>query len=396
MNVRRSNNGSHLSPLPTGTESVGERSILCEEAFLRMIANERKRTERSRKPFLLMLLDMGEDMSSEKSAKTLGNILSVLAAATRETDVTGWYKNDCVVGAMFTEISGKEHASLLSTMISRVSETLRDHLRLEQFNQINISFHVFPEDWDQEFRKRLNDPILYPDLCVRANSNRLLSATKRVMDVAGSLLALILLSPLFLVIAAAIKSTSKGPIFFRQRRVGQCGEAFTFLKFRSMDENNDASIHREYVKELIAGRAVKQPSNGNGDGHFKLTQDPRITRIGSFLRKTSLDELPPVHQCLDRQDVAGRSTPPHSLRSGELRRLASSPLARSETGHHRFVAGQRTKPREVRRYGSPGSAIRQHMVSVDGYQDPAAHTGRGRLRRRRLLINPPSPNPASL
>lgn len=292
MNVRRSQNGSHLSPLPTGTELVGERSILYEEAFLRRIAIERKRTERSRIPFLLMLLDMGEHLPSEKSGRTLEKILSALSVATRETDVTGWYKNSCVVGVMFTEIAGKQQASLLSALISRVSETLRDLLNLEQFSQISISFHVFPDDWDHEVGTRLSDPTLYPDLAEQASANRITSATKRIMDVAGSLLALALFSPVFLAIAAAIKATSRGPIFFRQRRIGQFGKSFTFLKFRSMYVNNDAGIHREYVKLLIAGKAVKQPSNGNGDGHFKLTQDSRITRVGSFLRKTSLDELP--------------------------------------------------------------------------------------------------------
>jgi lipopolysaccharide/colanic/teichoic acid biosynthesis glycosyltransferase len=292
VNVRRSFDSVGLSLFAASPKSDGTRAILSEETFRKMISLERKRTERSRKPFLLMLLDMGESLPSQESEKTLGKILSTLSLLTRETDVTGWYKDNCVVGVMFTEIPDKGQASVLGTMFSRVSEALRDNLKLEQFNQVSISFHVFPEEWDQEFRKRLNDPILYPDLSERANSNRLLCATKRVMDVAGSLLALLLFSPLFLAIAAAIKATSKGPVFFRQRRVGQYGEAFTFLKFRSMDVNNDASVHRNYVKLLIAGKAEKQPSNGNGDGHFKLTQDLRITRVGSFLRKTSLDELP--------------------------------------------------------------------------------------------------------
>ena len=115
---------------------------------------------------------------------------------------------------------------------------------------------------------------------------------KRMMDVLGSLAAVIFFSPLFLAIAIAIKATSKGPILFRQRRVGQYGESFVFLKFRSMYVGNDASIHQEYVKQLIAGKAEKQPSNGNGQGVYKLTRDPRITRVGAFLRKTSLDELP--------------------------------------------------------------------------------------------------------
>ena len=221
---------------------------------------------------------------------------------------------------MFTDIAGKGQPSLLSTMISRVSETLRDHLNLEQFSQISISFHVFPDDWDEEVGTRLRDQTLYPDLSERANANRSLSATKRIMDVAGSLLALALFSPLFLAIATAIKITSRGPVFFRQSRVGQYGESFNFLKFRSMHVNNDASIHREYVKLLIAGKAAKQPSNGNGGGHFKLTQDPRITRVGSFLRKTSLDELPQLINVLTgKMSLVGPRPPiPYEVESYDV------------------------------------------------------------------------------
>jgi lipopolysaccharide/colanic/teichoic acid biosynthesis glycosyltransferase len=96
----------------------------------------------------------------------------------------------------------------------------------------------------------------------------------------------------FFVIAAAIKLTSRGPVLFRQQRIGEHGTAFTFLKFRSMYVNNDASQHKEYVRKLIAGQAAKQPTDGEGEGIFKLTNDPRITAVGNFLRRTSLDELP--------------------------------------------------------------------------------------------------------
>jgi lipopolysaccharide/colanic/teichoic acid biosynthesis glycosyltransferase len=119
---------------------------------------------------------------------------------------------------------------------------------------------------------------------------------KRVMDIVGSLMMIIGLSPLFLVIAMAIKMTSEGPVLFRQRRVGQHGSTFVFLKFRSMYVGNDSQVHREYVTKLIAGQAERKPSNGNGNGNgngvYKLTDDPRITKVGSFLRRTSLDELP--------------------------------------------------------------------------------------------------------
>ena len=91
------------------------------------------------------------------------------------------------------------------------------------------------------------------------------------MDIAGSALALVVLAPLFLAIAIAIKISSKGPVFFRQKRIGQYGVRFVFLKFRSMYVNNDASIHEKYVRELIAGQAERQASNGNGEGVYKLT-----------------------------------------------------------------------------------------------------------------------------
>jgi lipopolysaccharide/colanic/teichoic acid biosynthesis glycosyltransferase len=116
-------------------------------------------------------------------------------------------------------------------------------------------------------------------------------AMKRAVDLTGSLIALVLLSPLFLVIALAIKLTSKGPVFSREKRVGQYGVPFVFLKFRSMYVNNNASKRKEYVEELIAGNAQKH-SVGSGKGIYKLTKDSRITSIGGFLRRTSLDELP--------------------------------------------------------------------------------------------------------
>ena len=291
MNVRRSGNGSHLGPL-FESASAGEREVLNEGTFTRMISIERKRTERSRTPFLLMLLDMGNHQVSEKNGKALDSIMSALLASTRETDVTGWYKNRVSVGVMFTELVVTDKNLLLSTMLGRVSTTLRDKLTFEQFNQISISFHFFPDDWDHETSGRPSNPTLYPDLASRDRARRFLSGVKRAMDIIGGVLALVLFSPLFAIIALAIKASSKGPVFFKQQRIGQYGKRFTFLKFRSMHIGNDPSIHQKYVTKLIAGHAERKPSNGNGEGVYKLTSDQRVTRLGALLRRTSLDELP--------------------------------------------------------------------------------------------------------
>ncbi|HEY1462585.1 MAG TPA: sugar transferase [Terriglobales bacterium] len=289
--MRRSMNNSSLSLVTVEPTSSADRTILQEEMFHRMISLERKRTERSGNPFLLMLLDVGETGSSNRESKVLAKILSALTATTRETDVIGWYQDGSVVGVMYTEISVEDRAQILSTMMTRVSETLRHHLSLEIFSRISISFHLFPEEWNHEGLQRPSNPMLYPDLDRRDDSKRVLTGVKRIMDIAGSVAALIAFSPVFLGIALAIKLTSQGPIFFRQQRIGQYGVPFTFLKFRSMRVNNDASIHKEYVRQLIAGQADSK-SKTNGTGIYKLTNDNRITKIGGFIRRTSLDELP--------------------------------------------------------------------------------------------------------
>jgi len=193
---------------------------------------------------------------------------------------------------MFTEISADDRVANLGTMVSRVSETLRSNLNAQQFNQISITFHVFPEDWKHELPVRQSNPTLYPDLSKRDEDKKVLSATKRMMDIVGSALAIAILSPVFMIIAAIIKLTSAGPVFFRQNRVGQHGASFVFLKFRSMHVNNDPSAHKKYVEQLISGKADRKPASGNGNGVFKMTNDPRITKIGAFLRRSSLDELP--------------------------------------------------------------------------------------------------------
>ena len=297
MNARRAgSNGVTLSPLsePSSTAQHEEarHAILSEEAFQRVISLERRRTERSGRPFLLMLLDIGGEQPSETHWRALEQILASLASAARATDVIGWYKSDCVAGVMLTEIGLTDRKSIPNVLIARLSDTLRRNLSADEFNQVNISFHVFPEDWNHEEPKRPSNPALYPDLSQRANRRKLAAALKRMMDVAGSTAGLLLAAPLFLAVAVAIKATSPGPVFFRQRRIGQYGTSFVFLKFRSMYENNDSSTHKEYVRQLIAGTAEKHASDGDGDGVYKLTRDSRITRVGAFLRRTSLDELP--------------------------------------------------------------------------------------------------------
>ena len=133
------------------------------------------------------------------------------------------------------------------------------------------------------------------------NQKKFSLIVKRMIDIAGSVAGLILCLPVLLLIALAIKLTSRGPILFRQVRLGQYGKKFTFLKFRSMYVNSDHKIHEEYVKQLIRGAAGTDQSTGNRQKLYKLTADPRITPVGRFLRNTSLDELPQFLNVLSGQ-----------------------------------------------------------------------------------------------
>jgi lipopolysaccharide/colanic/teichoic acid biosynthesis glycosyltransferase len=267
------------------------RTVLNEESFHTTISLERSRTERSQRPFLLVLLDVESFVAEGKGGKKLDTILATLSSSIRGTDVAGWYGKSAI-GIIFTEIGVDPQNFVVAAILSRVNGALYSSLAFEDFNRICVSYHLFPEKWNHDVPHRPSHPTLYPDVSRRDTIRTFFSIIKRVMDVTGSLLGLALCAPVFLVIAAAIRLTSPGPIFFRQQRVGRYGTPFVFLKFRTMHMGNDTHIHKEYVKQLIAGQAKPQASNGNGLGVYKLTNDPRVTRVGAFLRRTSLDELP--------------------------------------------------------------------------------------------------------
>jgi lipopolysaccharide/colanic/teichoic acid biosynthesis glycosyltransferase len=280
--------------VPRGSTSVNDmdRPVLDEQLFHRTVSLERKRAERSRRSFLLVLLDLRTVLAANSNRKILNTILSSLWRTTRETDVTGWHRSNAVLGVMFMDVPTEGRTPIVGALLTRIGGDLYNSLTFDQFNQITISHYVFPEEWDCDVQQRPSDPVLYPDLDKRAKGSKFYLGTKRALDIVGSAIGLMIVAPLFVGIALAIKLTSKGPVFFRQQRIGHFGKPFVFLKFRSMFLNNDPKIHLDYIRQMISGKAERQPSNGNGQGVYKLTTDPRVTRVGALLRRTSLDELP--------------------------------------------------------------------------------------------------------
>ncbi len=294
-----------------------DRTLLAADLFGRMIAGERKRSDRSGKGFVLMLVDGPALLANSNSAR---DVADALFTCVRDTDVAGWHTDEHTVGVIFTEIATESAETTVDILGSRTKEALRQQLRPHQFAQLRVSFHYYPEDADSLDDDRKNISVIYPDVKRKQESKKVWFSLKRAIDVIGSLVALTLAAPLFLVIAAAIKLTSPGPVFFRQVRVGQYGVPFTFLKFRSMFVNCDSAIHKQYVQQLIAGRAERMPSDDAKEGVYKLTKDPRITRIGSLLRRTSLDELPQfINVLLGEMSLVGpRPAVPYEVEAYDL------------------------------------------------------------------------------
>jgi exopolysaccharide biosynthesis polyprenyl glycosylphosphotransferase len=280
-----SRNGNGTAP----REGAHGSTLVTQDSFMRTIYLEQKRTERSRRRFVLMLIESRGLLSAGSRGIGYEKVVSALWESTRETDVKGWYRDGSVIGIIFTEIAPAEGRSVANSLLTKMNTTLTRVLASEQRSQLQVSCHVFPEDWHEQDSDTSAGSKLHPSLLRDSDPKTLAHLIKTSMDVCGSLAALLLTAPILVAIAIAIKFTSKGPIFFRQHRVGQYGRKFTFLKFRSMYSANNHKIHEEYVKQLIAGTVEKRPGQTSV---YKITNDPRITSIGKFLRRTSLDELP--------------------------------------------------------------------------------------------------------
>jgi exopolysaccharide biosynthesis polyprenyl glycosylphosphotransferase len=215
--------------------------------------------------------------------------MEALSVLTRLTDIKGWYESGAVLGVIFTEMNSLE----TETLQKKIHQNLLANLSEEQIDVIRISFHRFPEDGRPGGPGSPVHFTFFPDIPQQERKRKKTLGMKRVIDVIGSIAGILLFSPFFILIPICIKLTSRGPVLFRQERVGQYEKQFMFLKFRSMYVNANNDVHREYINALISKKTAGESSNdGNGRKVYKLTNDRRITPIGNILRKTSLDELP--------------------------------------------------------------------------------------------------------
>lgn len=273
----------------------GDVTVAPESIFLERLRQEVRRTERSGRPFALALI--GSKAFGSGSGSQLVRALSeAILASIRETDWLGWYEQNETLGIVLTEI-GEASQAKLELLATKISQAMRRAVSDQEYNSLKLVIRIFP----QLSRESENDGWegdIYRDLHRKQRPKAPEEMLKRAIDIVGSLAALVLLSPLFLLIALLVKLTSRGPVVYCQKRVGRYGKLFDFYKFRSMYVNNDPGVHRDYVSKLIDGAKHVQQANGM----YKLVNDPRVSHVGRFLRNSSLDELPQFFNVL-RGDI---------------------------------------------------------------------------------------------
>jgi lipopolysaccharide/colanic/teichoic acid biosynthesis glycosyltransferase len=259
--------------------------VIAESFFKTVLVREFRRAERSNLPTAVALISRGS--SAATASSEWHSVIAALNAVKRDTDVLGWFMSGVTVGVVLPEIQGQP-IDVIREFEARVRRELAESSDALLAERVSIRFHLSPSMLPPTGEAPRYDPL---PIAIRPRPRRATGyeTTKRVLDVIGSAVLLLLLSPVLAVVSALIKFTSPGPVFFRQVRVGRLGRPFTMLKFRTMRVGADQALHRKFVTEFIkSGANVAQA----GPAPFKIAHDPRVTPIGRILRKTSLDELP--------------------------------------------------------------------------------------------------------
>ena len=328
------------------------------------LSEERRRSERSGLPFSLLAMDISElaDLSKQYPNLNLFQMKKAISTMVlencRSIDIKSWY-SDTSLKILLPETSMNNAHIISEKLHENFNNGFRSMFGIKNAIDIkkNIMITSFPEIMNnsrsssssktEDINKSettsvyksdsegatssvlsmkwepLNQTILtwplYSDLLKGHDFPNFEKWIKRSLDIIGALVGIILFSPVMLVIAILIKTTSCGPILFRQERMGFLGKTFTFLKFRSMYTDCSEDRHREYVTKLIKNEINPAHQELDCKPVFKMNDDPRVTPFGYFLRKSSLDELPQLINVLkgDMSLVGPRPPIPYEVEKYE-------------------------------------------------------------------------------
>jgi lipopolysaccharide/colanic/teichoic acid biosynthesis glycosyltransferase len=267
------------------------------KVFSRILERERERSDRSGQGFSLVVFELKSMGDGNGYSRVL--VECILSRRVRAIDEVGWFK-DGAIGATLPGTSTEGAWKFAHHVLSRIPRELPAPVcRVYWYPSASLSGGNGQEGRQKpdatENGSHHTVPSFAEDnsgmpqsLCMAESLETLFGRSmpvwKRFLDIIGALVGLILLSPLFLMIAFFIKIVSPGPVFFKQERIGYRGKPFTFWKFRTMHVNNDAAGHRQYLSNLIQGDAPMTKLDDSNDN--------RIIPLGKVFRSGCLDELP--------------------------------------------------------------------------------------------------------
>ena len=288
--------------------------ILPRPHFLRELQREQRRTDRSTSPLSVAVFRLNGSQADE--LERAEDLLRILQRNKRETDILGDLGNRAI--ALMLPDTNPQGLRQFVTRIDKYAKEL----------EFSLATGAYPDALFDDLLRRDGEvgrsfPMFVDQ---RRKPDKLGSLVKRCIDIVGASIALVVLMPVMLVVAAVIARTSPGPVIFKQIRLGKGGVPFVFYKFRSMRCDTDDRVHRDYVIGLIRGDK-DDASDGSAPRKWsKLKSDPRITTVGHFIRKTSIDELPQLFNVLkgDLSLVGPRPALPYEAekyQSWHLRRI---------------------------------------------------------------------------
>jgi exopolysaccharide biosynthesis polyprenyl glycosylphosphotransferase len=260
--------------------------MISKHNFLRQMRLEKRRTERSKAPLSLVLFNV--DLELTDGANQLRALAESLRSSMRETDVLGYVADDCL-GFLLPDTNEEGAHSFMRNVRTRNGDL--------SYSTVVATYpdQVFESLTDGSHGHVDNAPLFLDHEHAQSKVGAIF---KRALDILGSAGLIIALSPIMLATAIAVRITSPGAALFTQQRLGRFGKPFEIYKFRSMSAKNDDKAHREYVAKLIQGNLAEINQGDAANPVYKMTRDPRITSVGHFIRKTSIDELPQLFNVL--------------------------------------------------------------------------------------------------
>ena len=253
--------------------------IHARHSFRTILQKEQARANRFGHNFTLLAVDLGNRVRDDL---LVCSVIQILTKRIRLIDEVGWL-NKANIGVLLPN-TNREGAQIFIDEIQKIMD--QEHFVPHKIKICHYSIKsplIEENNEDNKQNKKNCNFFVFKNIPI----------WKNVLDLAGSILGVFLLSPLMIFIGIAIKINSKGPILFKQIRIGYGEKPFRILKFRTMEDNANDSIHKEYLFNLIQDKADKNDNN-----RYKLKDDPRVTSVGRILRKWSLDEMPQLFNVL--------------------------------------------------------------------------------------------------